>query len=138
MKRNPSKERTANLAGIRKFRGWLLSPVSGWNWRAYRSSLIAVCMFVSAVSAAARWPQYMLLEKSWRQPAVSFGSDLAIATVIAAAIALSPSMKNFHPLKLGGIWLVAASLGGHFGVLGPAGVLSTASTTMAIWLTRDL
>ena len=75
-----------------------------------------------------------LLEKSWKQPAFNFGADLAIATTIAAAIvrsnkraprclyqgdssvvlkhgsvtqALSPSMKNFHPLKLGGIWLIA-------------------------------
>jgi len=27
-----------------------------------------------------------LLEKSWRQPALNFGTDLGIATIIAAAI----------------------------------------------------
>ena len=100
MKRNPSKERTANLAGahlatphwllwlddgeqvtncrhtppnalttccltvegLRRFQSWLLAPVSGRDWRVHRSSLMAFCMFVSAVSAAARWPQYMCVE----------------------------------------------------------------------------
>ena len=42
----------------------------------------------AATACASRcWPQgRRLLEKSWRQPALNFGADLAIATTIAAAV----------------------------------------------------
>lgn len=138
MKQVHSYNAARNIEGFRRLMSWLSSPLSGWKWRQQRGLLISLCMLAAMASTLSQWPFYMRLERSWKQPATRFLVDFGICMAISAAIALSPSMKNFHPLKLCGIWLIAAPLGMQFGWLGPAGVLTAGLATTAIWIGRGL
>lgn len=62
-----------------------------------RKLLAGLALTVALASAIQEWPLYMTYEQDWRKPAVSFGFNFGITSVIALAVGISPPLRALKP-----------------------------------------